>query len=71
MVKDGCEWLNPGANVTAPPPWSLSLTLSLGFTVMGIAAFASSGPVGASPPPLSLQPSRKKYVTKKEKNQNT
>lgn len=50
MVKDGREWLNPGANVTAPPPWSLSLTVSLGFMPMGIAAFAPSGPVGPRHP---------------------
>ena len=50
MVKDGREWLNLGANVTAPPPWSLSLTVSLGFMAMGIAAFASSGPVGPRHP---------------------
>ena len=67
MVKDGHDWLNPGANATAPPPWTLSLTVSLGFMAIGIAAFASSGPVVTCHPSLSLQPLRKKYVTKTEK----
>lgn len=67
MVKDGRDRLNPGANAAAPPPWTLSLTVSLGFMAIGIAAFASSGPVGACHPSLSLQPLRKKYVTKTEK----
>ena len=54
MVKDGRDWLNPGANAAAPPPWTLSLTVSLGFMAIGIAAFASGGPVGACHPSLSL-----------------
>lgn len=71
MVKDGHDWLNPGANATAPPPWTLSLTVSLGFMAIGIAAFASSGPVVTCHPSLSLQPLRKKYVTKTEKIKKT